>query len=187
MTVGFESGEIVIRDGAGDVTFTTAQGLFTITDFVDSRNVGVIALPQVTATGSNNGSTLVNREVDHSIATVTNGANIVFGMMRQVITSGGSAGTGLYTADGGDGLWRQVNGTHLESFHACAEQSPTKTSTDLEIFAGVGLLTFFISGTTLYMNEKLKLREYCPYSSGTFTIKRPAQNIEFRLYCGLFV
>ena len=187
MTLKVEGGEIVIRDNANNVKFSSGDALFTVTDFVDSRIVGAISLPEVTATADQFGTQVVDRDVSHAVTTVSSGASVVFGMMRQVITSGVAAGVGFYTKDAADGLWRQVNGTHVESFHAIALQLSGRGPTDIDFIGGLGLLTFYISGTTLYMRERLVLREFCPPSSGTYTVKRPAQNIEFRLYCGLFV
>lgn len=197
--LSFSGGNLVITDASGNVRFNSAEGLFTVTNVINSDVVGAVSIPERIAT-SNNGidvgygvDRLGNRwgwnyTTDHLITSVNPSATHVFGLVRWVRTSSGSAGSGAFTNDPGNGFWRMAMGTNVESFHTFGAQSGVNNrSTDTTVFGGLGLLTFIISGGNLFLRESLALREYLDPGSGDWAIRRAGASVQFRLFVGLFV
>lgn len=195
--LSFSGGNLVISDASGNVRFNSAEGLFTVTNVVNSDVVGAVSIPErIARTNAFDVGYGVDRlgnrwgwnyTTDHLITSVNPSATHVFGLVRWVRTSTGSAGSGAFTNDPGNGFWRMAMGTNVESFHTFGSQSGTfNLPTDTTVFGGLGLLTFILSGGSLYLRESLALREYIA-ASGSWQIKRAGASVQFRLFVGLFV
>lgn len=174
--LSFESGHLVIRDDDGDVAFTTAQKMFTITDYV----AGDITLPRVTASADTWGAPYVDRNLDHVIANIHPLATTVFGMIRLFMLEGG-----LDFVFGGPESWRQSNGANFDSLYATEEQKSIGSSpTDKSFLSALGFETFRCQVGQLIMNERLVMRAYSPISDKTYLLHRYNERIDYRLWCG---
>ncbi len=178
MTLQFESGDLVIRDGAGTLKFSSAENLFTVTDFVDSRVVGAVSLPSRTATATSTAAAYINTSTDYFIANVNAAADIVFGMVQAGPAGSGTDNSRINTR------WRQVNGTNIYTWWATAVQG--QPAVDRNFASSLGLFTFYITSGQLYMRDRLIMRAYAP-TSGSRNAVVPAFTMNFRLYCGTFI
>lgn len=181
MTLKFESGALVIRDGAGNVKFSTDEKLFTVTDFVDSRVVGPVSYDAVVARGTINAAPYTNTTTDKRITNVNAAADIVFGML-QIVASSSSTDNSQNS-----GLWSQVNGTNVYSIWAMGEQAGGVARTDCRFLSTLGLFTFYITGGQLFLRNRLVHRAWAPLTDINVTNTVPAFTVNFRLYCGTFI
>jgi hypothetical protein len=180
MTAIFEGSEFVIRDGSGNLKFSTAENIFTITNFVDSRVVGAVSISGRSISATSTIANYTNTTTDYLIGSVNSSATIVFGML-QINTSGA-------IEDGGatSGNWRQVNGTHMYINNAVGMQRTGVGRTTRSFCATLGLFTFYISGGQLYLRDRFVGRAWAP-TSGSWTTTVPSFTVNFRLYCGTFI
>lgn len=180
MTARFEGSRFVIRDGSGNVKFDTDEQIFTVTDFVDSRVVGPVAVASRSVTATSTSAAYTNTTDTYTIATVNPAASIVFGML-QIDTSGA-----IEDAFATNGNWRQVNGTHMYTHNAVGEQVSGIGRTTRRFCSSLGLMTFYISGGQLLLKDRFIGRAWAP-TSGTWTTVVPSFSVNFRIYCGTFV
>mgnify|MGYP001167230849 CR=1 FL=1 len=177
-------GHLIITDEVGNVRFNTAEGLFTVTDFVSSAVVGPVILPTFTIQSNWLDAGFRNTDTDYFIADVHPQATTVFGMIRTQKQGSGD------THDPMNLAWRQATGTHMVSYQTCGVWVDGSISNvlDNEINAGFVLATFFVNGGKLYLKERVLMRFYRPYDDRRqFFLTRPAIQVDFRLYVGLFV
>jgi len=180
MTAIFEGTNFVIRDGAGVVKFDTSENIFTVTNFIDSRVVGAVAIAGRSVTASSTGAAHTNTTDTYYIADVNAAANIVFGML-QIDTSGAIEDSNTTV-----GNWRQVNGTHMYLHNAVGEQVSGIGRTTRRFCSMLGLMTFYTSGGQLFLKDRFIGRAWSP-SSGSWTTTVPSFTVNFRIYCGTFI
>lgn len=180
MTLRFESGNLIIRDGAGVVKFSSAESLFTVTNFIDSRVVGAVAIPGRSVTAASTSAAYANTTNNYFIANVNAAADIVFGML-QIDTSGAIEDS---NTTGGD--WRQVNGTHMYIHNAVGQQGSGIGRTSRRFCSMLGFFTFYTSGGQLFLRDRFIGRAWAP-TSGTWTTTVPSFTVNFRIYCGTFI
>ena len=177
MTLKFESGALVIRDGSNALKFSSDENLFTITNFVDSRVVGQGLFPQRSQGATATAAAYTNETNNYFIANVNPAANIVFGMAQFVPSSGGTDST----TNGS--LWQQANGTIVYTWWSTGEQASGIGRTDRRFASALGLATFFITNGQLLLRQRLVLRAW----AGPSTAVVPEFTVNFRLYCGTFI
>jgi hypothetical protein len=174
----FAGGHLVITDNddGGEVVFTTAQKMFTITDYVS----GSQEIPDVFRSADSSSAPYTNRNVDFTLASISPLATTVFGMFRAIVTSGG----GSTPTFGGASVWGQACGSAVINMNGNEHQTTVgPSSTDIEFMSALGFITFRCSGGNLIMNDRLVMRAWAP-NSGSYTILRPEQRIDYRLWCG---
>jgi hypothetical protein len=184
MTLTITGSRILITDTATDaVRFDTDEGLFTVTDTINSS----VVLPALTATSDAFFATVVNRDVTTTLQAVNSAATHVFGAARCIRTH--SSDSSQKNASPLGSAWRTVAGTicdALWSTGVAGSFSPVPGPQYNSTFSGVALYTFELSGGNLVFNDRVIMRAYTP-TSGTVTCTRPSTTIEYRLYVGLFV
>jgi hypothetical protein len=171
------SGNLVISDNdTGDVVFTTAQNMFTITDYVS----GSVTIPDVSRTADSFDAPYTNRNVNTTLASIHPLATTVWGMFKSTITTG----SGSSPTFGGANVWVQANGSTVINLHATSHQASGQNSNDREFMSALGFITFRATGGNLLINDRLIIRGFSPSTTTTTTILRPEQRIDYRLWCG---
>lgn len=167
------AGRIRIKDTDGTTVFDTEERLFCATNSVS----GSISVSARTASNTNSVNTLVNFETDHVLASVNTAADTVRGALYVTTTSG----SGLITDRG----WFNASGTYVHQFSATAPILASGSNSQVSVFA---LYTFFASGGTLYMKERVAMRSATSLSpSITLSVTIPASTFQYNLLCGTFV
>jgi len=156
-----------------EVRFDSDEGLFTCTDLVS----GEITRPAYTAFTDSGGNHTINIDANHALASVNSNADIVLGGMA-VTTFGGSQGiTGLgHFNAGGTYVHFQDGG---RSFSTGAQVNEDVTN--------IAAYTFFASGGTLYLNERVYLSTNAIAADVTVSLTLLSVRFNYKLFVGLLV
>lgn len=167
-----------IVNGSGQTVFDTDEGLFVVTNVV----TGSIALPSRVASSGAGGTPIntVNVDTNHTVSSVNSAATIVRGVFS-VSVAAGSGGAGNVTGLGSF----NANGSYLHT--AIGRPLATGRITEIMAVNGFAVYTFFVSGGTLYINERVAITPVVRLSGGAFSTTLLAPTFTYNLLVGTYV
>lgn len=161
------AGALKMRNTAGDIIFDSDEKLFQATSRVTgTKSVG----PWTASYDGGSVITDVNTNTNHFLASVNAACDTVVGAFS--VTT--SDGRGLHNLG-----WFNAGGTYLHFFDAAVS-----SNTICQQFA---TFTFFASGGSLYLNERVLLRAAVGIGVPANSITLSQVTFGFNLYCGSFV
>lgn len=178
--MGFQSvgGGFLIKDGSGNTKFDSTLENYLETNYLS----GSVSVPRRDCENTSWSGTYT-----YSLGSCNSSATVVLGAAK--IVRADSFVTGFIEISPTDN-WNAVGGTLIIGAGRCSYNSSDKVTGDGNELAGAQTLTFYATGGTVYMREKIFAHELptaaiTPVNQGPF-LGTPAWTVYYKLSIGLF-